>query len=150
LSFCVLCLCSKLPAGSYHLEVISIDHHFVPLRIDVSAKEDGRVRAFYFSTEDASSAPQRVQYPLLLRPVGIPVYFTKPQAFDPFSLLKNPMMIMMLVFGVMMFVMPSMTAAVQDQQQQMQREQREAPAVTGASPKTAGGGKSRKSGVQSN
>lgn len=96
---------SHLPAGSYHLEVISIDYNFPPLRIDVNPKFDGSVRAFSFSTEDAASAPQRVKYPLLLRPTDSPVYFTKPQAFDPFSLLKNPMVIMMLVFGVMMFVM---------------------------------------------
>ncbi len=114
--------CRSLPIGSYHVEVASVQHEFQQVRLEIGSKNEP-VRAFYVSTEDSSVPSQRAPYPLVLKPVGQIDYFTEKPAFDPFSLLKNPMVIMMLVFGVMMFAMPSVNAAVQEQQKELQKQQ---------------------------
>lgn len=123
------------------MEVSTTNWTFVPLRIDVSDRDEGTVKAYYISMDDSSVAPQRVQYPLLLRPTGTPEYFTLPQSFDPLSMLKNPMLIMMLVFGGMVFIMPTMNSAVQQQQQELARQKKQATPQDTSEQKTT---KSRK------
>jgi hypothetical protein len=114
-----------LQKGSYHVHVSSIHYTFPNLKLDIDG--DLQIKAFYVSTEDSSVIPERAQYPLVLKPTGQNEYFTQAQSFDPLSMLKNPMVIMMLVFGFMMFVMPSLNATMQEQQREMQKQQQRQP-----------------------
>ena len=47
-------------------------------------------------------------YPLLLTPVGQDDYTTSTQGVNLFAMLKNPMVLMMLASGVMMYGMPKL------------------------------------------
>eukprot|EP00466_Bigelowiella_natans_P012736 jgi/Bigna1/128454/aug1.6_g3162 len=90
---------SGLSPGTYYMEIQSTDYEFSPVRVDISGRDKGKVRAM---TADPMKRKERIQYPLSLRPIGKTQYFEVHKAFNPLNLLKNPMALMM---GAMMLVM---------------------------------------------
>eukprot|EP00455_Lapot_gusevi_P019074 TRINITY_DN2052_c0_g1_i3.p1 TRINITY_DN2052_c0_g1~~TRINITY_DN2052_c0_g1_i3.p1 ORF type:complete len:209 (-),score=64.35 TRINITY_DN2052_c0_g1_i3:43-669(-) len=86
-----------VPAGTYLLDASHIDYLFEPIRVDVSAKENGRVKAMSVSRRE------RLSYPLSVKPVQQAQYFQVREEWSIGSMFKNPMMLF-LAFGVIMVV----------------------------------------------
>jgi len=88
-----------LAPGTYYLEVQCPEFVFSPIRIDISARDKGKVRA---TTADPMRKKERIRYPLSIKPIARPQYFEEHKPFNPLSFLANPMVLMM---GVMMLIM---------------------------------------------
>eukprot|EP00980_Cylindrotheca_fusiformis_P011647 scaffold2751_cov131-Cylindrotheca_fusiformis.AAC.14 len=74
----------------------------------------------------AGAAKQPIKYPLVLYPYAKYQYFEQRRGFSPFSMLKNPMVMMMIFSGVMMFVMPKMMEGMDPEEKAAMRKQMEA------------------------
>jgi len=104
--------------GSYILEILMVDYFFLPVRLDVSAREKGRVRASLLVPSSSSSQSlslqnirkDKLQYPLSLTPIHKPDYFQRRAPMNIMGMLKNPMVIMILITLVIVVVMPRMLA----------------------------------------
>ena len=69
------------------------------------------------------SPKQPISHPLELTAHASYQYYEPRQGFSIFALFKNPMLLMMLVMGGMMFMMPKMMENLDpEQKQQMQRQ----------------------------
>eukprot|EP01087_Luapelamoeba_hula_P006639 TRINITY_DN1671_c0_g1_i1.p1 TRINITY_DN1671_c0_g1~~TRINITY_DN1671_c0_g1_i1.p1 ORF type:complete len:272 (-),score=58.14 TRINITY_DN1671_c0_g1_i1:13-807(-) len=88
----------EIPAGAYLLEVVSATHAYPQIRIDVSDKAGGKIRA---RVEESN---KNVAYPLELRPLGPVSFFTERKGFNLWSFVQNPMMIMVVVTGVIILL----------------------------------------------
>jgi hypothetical protein len=111
--------CAQIPPGSYLLEVYDTQRVWPTVRVDVSAKTQGKLRALM--THNRLPLP----LPLPLEPlVAKPSFFEKREGFKISSILMNPMAIMMGVTLLIMVVMPKMMANMDPEQlkemQQMQ------------------------------
>ena len=51
-------------------------------------------------------------YPIVLNPRGQKIYVVAEKGFDIIEMFKNPMMMMMLIAGSMIFLMPKMLVSV--------------------------------------
>lgn len=69
-----------------------------------------------------SAAKQPIKYPLELSPQATYQYFEQRKGFSIFSLLKNPMAIMMLVSVGLMFLMPKMMADLDPADQEQMKK----------------------------
>ena len=78
-------------------------------------------RAFLYSLK--SGRDMRLAYPLQLEPSMRMQYFEVEAAFNPLSYLKNPMVIMVGVSGILMFMMKRMPKQELEQMQEMQQDQ---------------------------
>jgi len=91
-----------MPAGTYVLQVSMVQYVFQPIRVDISAKDNGKVRATPMFRRE------RLPYPLVLRPSGNAQYFTKRKPYNFMSLFKNPMVLVMGVTLILVVVFPKM------------------------------------------
>lgn len=108
-----------VPAGSYVLEVQMTGYSFDPLRVDVSSREHGKIRAVVLF----SSPPERVKYPLALKATPIS-YFQMREQWSILALLKQPMVLMILVTLVLLLVFPRMVAHMDPEERKaLQRQQ---------------------------
>ncbi|GAB5361886.1 hypothetical protein AAMO2058_000751400 [Amorphochlora amoebiformis] len=119
-----------LAPDTYHLQVQSVDYVFSPVRIDISAKDNGKIRAI---SADPMNKKERIPYPLNLKPKAQAQYFEKHKPFNPMGLLANPMFLMMgaclLLMGFSKFIDPEELNKAQKelQRQQLEERQRRAP-----------------------
>ncbi|KAI9062993.1 hypothetical protein FKP32DRAFT_774460 [Trametes sanguinea] len=98
-----------VPAGTYILSVVSHDHHFDPLRIDVFESDAlPEVRPYFPGTPLSPAAPATLPYPIVLSARGRADYFVPRESFNVLAMFKNPMMMMMLGAGALMLLMPTM------------------------------------------
>jgi len=105
--------------GTYLLEVQDVQSIWPMVRLDVSSKAAGKLRALLTHNR------QPVPFPLPLEPlVAKPVFFEKREGFQWSAMLMNPMVIMMGVTLLIMVVFPKMMANMDPEQlkemQQMQ------------------------------
>jgi len=108
-----------LPPGGYHLEVYDTQRTWPTVRVDVSAKTQGKMRALL--THNRLPLP----FPIHIEPlVATPTFFEKREGFKISSILMNPMALMMGFTLLIMLVMPKMMANMDPEQlkemQQMQ------------------------------
>jgi hypothetical protein len=98
---------------SYTLDVSLPAFDFPTLRIDVSAKagQKGKITATQLPGRT------RIPLPLVLRPVQRTAYFHAREPLNPFGMLKNPMVLMMLVTVFMAVVMPRMMSTMSPEEQ---------------------------------
>jgi len=90
--------------GTHLLEVVAVGAVFPALRVDISARHQGRVRASYVDDQRRQLAA-----PLLIEPVKKDVdYFEQRAQFNLAALLKNPMVWMVGITLFMMLVLPKM------------------------------------------
>lgn len=96
------------PNGTYVLSVVAHDHAFDKLRvtIPVSSSDTPDIRPYVPGTPLLPPAPIALPYPIVLQARQRADYFVKPDAFDVLAMFKNPMMLMMVFGGVMVFAMP--------------------------------------------
>eukprot|EP00545_Synedropsis_sp_CCMP1620_P008049 CAMPEP_0119010714 /NCGR_PEP_ID=MMETSP1176-20130426/5194_1 /TAXON_ID=265551 /ORGANISM="Synedropsis recta cf, Strain CCMP1620" /LENGTH=208 /DNA_ID=CAMNT_0006963427 /DNA_START=68 /DNA_END=694 /DNA_ORIENTATION=+ len=116
----------KVPPGIHLLDVHSYKFNFGQVKIQL--------------LEDTMDAPKCIEYPypgapkqVLKHPLQLKAhayfqYFEEKKGFSPTSILKNPMMLMMLVSVAMMLLMPKMMENLDPEerekmQQQMQAQQ---------------------------
>jgi len=109
----------SVPAGGYLLEVYDTQRTWPTVRVDVSAKAQGKLRALM--THNRLPLP----FPLPLEPlVSNLSFFEKREGFKISSILMNPMAIMMGVTLLIMVAMPKMMQNMDPEQlkemQQMQ------------------------------
>lgn len=137
-AYCVLERAAKLhfpsspdvPAGTYVLSVISHDHTFDPvcykrllpsppssltmlpqLRIDVYETDTlPEVRPYIPGTPLSPASTVSLPYPIGPSATQKLDYYTQQQAFNLVAMFKNPMMMMMLVGGALVFAMPYLMA----------------------------------------
>jgi len=95
-------------AGTYILSVMSRDHFFDKLRVDVppDPKSPPEIRAYTVGSPLNPPSPVELRYPIKLVPRQGKDYFVPHQSFNVLQILQNPMMLMMVFGGAMMLAMP--------------------------------------------
>ncbi|PIN01869.1 putative membrane protein [Handroanthus impetiginosus] len=91
----------NVPAGTHLLEVAAIGYFFSPVRVDVSARNPGKVQA-------ALTENRRVLSELVLEPLREEQYYEIREPFSVMSIVKSPMGLMMGFMVLVMFVMPKL------------------------------------------
>ncbi|KAL5697854.1 hypothetical protein ACHQM5_028964 [Ranunculus cassubicifolius] len=90
-----------VPAGTHLIEVSASGYFFSPVRIDVSARNRGKVQA-------ALTETRRGLTELVLEPLREEQYYEIREPFSVMSLLKSPMGLMMGFMLVVVFLMPKL------------------------------------------
>ncbi|PHU09177.1 ER membrane protein complex subunit 7 -like protein [Capsicum chinense] len=88
-------------AGTHLIEVSTIGYFFSPVRVDVSARNPGKVQAAL--TENRRSLSE-----LALEPLRDEQYYEMREPFSVMSLVKSPMGLMVGFMLVVMFLMPKL------------------------------------------
>ncbi|KAH7659964.1 putative membrane protein [Dioscorea alata] len=91
----------NVPAGTHLIEVSAIGYFFSPVRVDISARNPGKVQA-------ALTENRRVLHELVLEPLKEEQYYEIREPFSVMSLVKSPMGLMLGFMLIMLFVMPKM------------------------------------------
>ncbi len=87
---------------------------------DTGAKKRNPIRAYLFNIKSGKDNV-RLAYPLQLEPSSKMIYFEIEQPFNPLNYLKNPMVIMMGVTGLLMYMMKKMPKQELEEMQNMQQ-----------------------------
>jgi len=98
-------------AGTYVLSVVSRDHVFDQLRIDIPPEDDStpEVSPYNVGTPLNPRSPIKLLYPIKLVPRQRKSYFVPHQSFNVVQMFQNPMMLIMVFGGLMMLAMPYIT-----------------------------------------
>ncbi|XP_068642409.1 ER membrane protein complex subunit 7 homolog [Aristolochia californica] len=91
----------NVPAGTHLIEVAAIGNFFSPVRVDLSARNPGKVQAAL--TENRHTLSE-----LVLEPLREEQYYDKREPFSLMSLLKSPMGLMMGFMLIVVFLMPKL------------------------------------------
>lgn len=113
-----------VPPGIHQLDIHSSKYHFGQIKIQLLAESMDTPKCLEYAYPGAAKTP--VKYPLVLSPHATYEYFEKSKGFSIFSLLKNPMVLMMLFSVVMMFVMPKMMEGLDPEEKEQMRKQMKA------------------------
>lgn len=117
-----------VPAGAHLLDFSVANYIFPQVRIDMSKKKRGKFRASISEQGRVETVP----YPLLMEPKARAQYFEPREEYTIGSIVKNPMVMMLLVFGGMAFLMPKMADPEQmkEQMQQMGMDGSQPPSIS--------------------
>ncbi|KAL8090036.1 ER membrane protein complex subunit 7 homolog [Apium graveolens] len=91
----------NVPAGTHLIEVAAIGYFFSPVRVDVSARNPGKVQA-------ALTENRRGLSELVLEPLRDEQYYEIREPFNVMSLVKSPMGLMVGFMLIVMFLMPKL------------------------------------------
>ncbi|KAK1300330.1 hypothetical protein QJS10_CPB13g00319 [Acorus calamus] len=91
----------NVPAGTHLIEVAAMGYFFSPVRIDVSARNPGKVQA-------ALTENRRGLNELLLEPLSEEQYYEVREPFSIMSILKSPMGLMVVFMVFVVFIMPKL------------------------------------------
>ncbi|XP_022875068.1 ER membrane protein complex subunit 7 homolog isoform X1 [Olea europaea var. sylvestris] len=91
----------NVPAGTHLIEVAAIGYFFSPVRIDVSARNPGKVQA-------ALTENRRVLSELVLEALREEQYYEIREPFSMMSIVKSPMGLMVGFMVIVMFLMPKL------------------------------------------
>ncbi|XP_019163144.1 PREDICTED: ER membrane protein complex subunit 7 homolog isoform X2 [Ipomoea nil] len=91
----------NVPAGTHLIEVDAIGYFFSPVRVDVSARNPGKVQAAL--TENRRSLTE-----LVLEPLREEQYYEIREPFSVMSIVKSPMGLMVGFMLLVVFVMPKL------------------------------------------
>ncbi|OAY53647.1 ER membrane protein complex subunit 7 homolog [Manihot esculenta] len=92
---------NNVPAGTHLIEVAAVGYFFSPVRVDVSARFQGKIQA-------ALTENRRGLSELVLEPLRDEQYYEIREPFSIMSVVKSPMGLMMGFMLVVMFVMPKL------------------------------------------
>ena len=81
---------NDIPAGSYIVEVLSPNHLFEPVRVDISGRAKGKIRARKVNFLQ-NSAVVTVPYPLRFKVKESASFFEKRETWSIKDMLFNPM-----------------------------------------------------------
>ncbi|CAA6661460.1 unnamed protein product [Spirodela intermedia] len=91
----------NVPAGTHLIEVSAMGFLFSPVRVDISARNPGKIQAVLTENRRALSE-------LILEPLREEQYYEVKEPFSIMSLVKSPMGLMMGFMLVVVFVMPKL------------------------------------------
>ncbi|KJE93570.1 hypothetical protein CAOG_04337 [Capsaspora owczarzaki ATCC 30864] len=128
-----------VPSGVHLLEVVHPSYMFEPVRVEVSSKHNGRVRAkrAYFGAAPAAGSQQsssqqsglgssitgdNLAYPLKLQARGAAQFFQRREGVDIRGMLMNPMVLMMGVMLIMAYAMPKMMENMDPEERRQMEE----------------------------
>ncbi|XP_027773902.1 ER membrane protein complex subunit 7 homolog isoform X2 [Solanum pennellii] len=106
----------NVSAGTHLIEVSAIGYFFSPVRVDVSARNPGKVQA-------ALTENRRSLIELVLEPLSEEQYYELKEPFSIMSLVKSPIGLMFGFMLFVMFVMPKLAENVDPEE--MRRTQEE-------------------------
>jgi hypothetical protein len=96
----------NVPPGIHQLDIHNNNYHFGHVKIQLLENDMEAPKCLEYAYPGALK--QVIAYPLVLRPHATYTYFEKRQGFTLFSILKNPMVLMMVFSLGLMFLMPKM------------------------------------------
>ncbi|KAL2613185.1 hypothetical protein R1flu_024877 [Riccia fluitans] len=109
-------------AGTHLLEVVALGYYFSPVRVDVSARLLGQVRAVAVETRRTLSDA------LVLEPLREELYYERREPFSVVGLLKSPMGLMVGFMLVAVFLLPKLMESIDPEEiKRVQEEMRNQP-----------------------
>ncbi|XP_028106284.1 ER membrane protein complex subunit 7 homolog isoform X1 [Camellia sinensis] len=118
----------NVPTGTHLIEVAANGYFFSPVRVDVSARNPGKVQA-------ALTENRRGLTELVLEPLREEQYYEIREPFSIMSLVKSPMGLMMGFMLIMVFLMPKLVENMDPEE--MKRAQEGVPSLANMLPGTA-------------
>ncbi|VDB99819.1 unnamed protein product [Peniophora sp. CBMAI 1063] len=112
--------------GTYILSVLAHNHKFDQFRVDVLPETplEPIVRPLPPGTPLNPASPAILPYPIKLSARQANSYYVPPESFNIMSMVGNPMTLMMIAAGVMMFAVPYITKNMDPEMQaEMQANQ---------------------------
>jgi hypothetical protein len=111
-----------VPAGTHLLEVVALGYFFSPVRVDVSSRLPGQIRASYIE------GPRRVSDSLVLEPLREENYYEIREPFSMLGLLKSPMGLMIGFMVICVFLLPMLMDSIDpEEMKRLQEAQRANP-----------------------
>jgi len=116
----------NVPPGIHLLDVHSHDFQYGQIKVQLLEEKMDEPKCIEYAYPGAPK--KAAAYPLNLKPHATYQYFEVKKGFNLFAILKNPMVLMMLFSGGMMFLMPKMMEGMDPEeraqmQKQMQNQQ---------------------------
>jgi hypothetical protein len=110
--------------GIHQLDIHSATYHFGQVKVQML--EDSMDAPKCLEYAYPGSGKTAVKYPLVLTPHATYDYFEPQRGFSVFSMLKNPMVLMMLVSAGLMYGMPKMMEGLDPEEKEQMRKQMQA------------------------
>ncbi|GJP37781.1 hypothetical protein CLOM_g22193 [Closterium sp. NIES-68] len=121
----------NLSPGTHTLQVTAPGAFFLPVMLQISAKHAGNFRAVVIREQGPASLSID---PLIISPFAAEEYFEKREPFTIWTLLKNPMGIMICLMLVVMVILPRLADSIDPEemkQMQEQMQQQQVPSLSG-------------------
>jgi ER membrane protein complex subunit 7 len=112
-----------VPPGIHLLDVHSHKHHFGQVKIQLLDDQMDSPKCIEYYYPGAPKAS--IAHPLVMKAHARYEYFEPKGSFNPMSLLKNPMMLMMIVSVGLMFLMPKMMENLEPEERERMQKQME-------------------------
>jgi len=109
--------------GIYLLDVLSPHHYFSQVKVNLPSSPADRIRCLEYHYPGANK--QSLSYPIVLTAHGPTWYFEKREEFGIQTLLKNPMMFMVIITLGMIVVFPKMMKNMDPEMMKEMQEQME-------------------------
>ncbi|KAL3918338.1 MAG: hypothetical protein SGILL_004288 [Bacillariaceae sp.] len=114
----------NVPPGIHQLDVLSKAFHFGQVKVQLLEDAMDAPNCLEYAYP---GAPKRtIKYPLVIYANGTYQYFEVKRGFSVFSLVKNPMVLMMLFSVGMMYFMPKMMEGLDPEEKAKMKQQMEA------------------------
>jgi len=111
-----------VPAGTHLLEVVALSYFFSPVRVDVSSRLQGQVRATYVEGN------RRIPESLILEPLREEYYYERREPFSLLGLLKSPMGLMIGFMLICVVLLPKLMDSIDPEElKRIQETQRNQP-----------------------
>ncbi|XP_004305837.1 PREDICTED: ER membrane protein complex subunit 7 homolog [Fragaria vesca subsp. vesca] len=105
----------NVPLGTHLIEVSAIDYFFSPVRVDVSARNPGKVQA-------ALTENRRGLLEFVLEPLKEEQYYEIREPFNIMSIVKSPMGLMVRFMVVVVFLMPKLMETIDPKEMRRTQE----------------------------
>ncbi|KAL8255923.1 hypothetical protein R6Q59_030990 [Mikania micrantha] len=125
----------NVPAGTHLIEVDVIGYFFSPVRVDVSARNPGKVQA-------ALTETRRGLNELVLEPLREEQYYEIREPFNIMSVVKSPMGLMIGFMVIVMFLMPKLVENMDPEEIRKAQEEMRNQGVPSLANLMPGGGRS--------
>ncbi|XVE53592.1 hypothetical protein DITRI_Ditri03aG0014600 [Diplodiscus trichospermus] len=124
----------NIPAGTHLIEVTAIGYFFSPVRVDVSARNPGKVHA-------ALTENRRGLSELVLEPLREEQYYEIRESFSIMSVVKSPMGLMVGFMVVVLFLMPKLVENMDPEEMKRAQEEMRNQGVPSLASLLPGGGR---------
>ncbi len=114
----------NVPPGIHQLDIHSPTYHFGQVRVQLLKESMNAPMCLEYT--HAGAVKIAIKYPLVLTPHATYDYFEPQKGFSIFSLLKNPMVLMMLVSAGLMVGMPKLMENLDPEEKEQMRKQMQA------------------------
>lgn len=114
----------NVPPGVHQLDIHSVTYHFGQVKVQLLEDSMDAPKCLEYAYPGAGKTA--IKYPLVLTPHATYDYFEPAKGFSIFSMLKNPMVLMMLVSAGLMFGMPKLMEGLDPEEKEQMRKQMQA------------------------